>query len=89
MSTTILINKNSERGAELDSLVEQLKQVLAKFAQTKRELDQTAMNSDFQSVLNIYGLYNLGDAEAVYNLIGSVNLVLQSDSFIGQLTSRI
>lgn len=71
---------------ELLSFIRQLRQLAEQAAELKGRYDQMAMGADWAALATYLNL-SQADAEAIYNLLGSVNTELHA-TFITQLTAR-
>lgn len=71
---------------ELLSFIRQLRQLAEQAAELKGRYDQMAMGGDWAALAAFLSLPQT-DAEAIYNLMGSVNTELHA-AFITQLTAR-
>ena len=71
---------------ELLSFIRQLRQLSEQAAELKGRYDQMAMGGDWTALAAFLSLPQ-ADAEAIYNLMGSVNTELHGP-FISQLTAR-
>ena len=93
MSTHIEINASSSRYASsMRSLVSQLRSAQNLSQECKDVGDQLAFGGDWVALAAYLGLSGPtaeADAEAVYNLLGSVNTTLSTDAFIAQFLSRL
>lgn len=88
-SAHIEINGTGSRhNRELRGLVDDLVAVRAKAKQFKAVLDQTAIGNDWTAVALLLDILSETEAEAIYNLIGSVVGELDAP-FIAQLTGRV
>lgn len=88
-SAHILINGVATRhNQELKSLIEQLVAVRARVAHFKEVADQTALGGDWPAFAVLLGIESTGDAEAIYNLLGSVKNEVEGP-FITQFVSRL
>lgn len=69
--------------------VDRLQGVVEDAAKHKAVMDQAAAGPDWPGLRAAYGFASDADAEAAYNLLGSVNTTLAGDAFIAQLLSRM
>ena len=76
----------STHSGELLSFIRQLRQLAEQATEFKNRYDQMAMGGDW-TTLGEKLVLSPTDAEAIYNLIGSVNTELHA-TFITQLTAR-
>ena len=74
---------------QLRSFVDQLRNVVEDAEQHKAIMDQAASGADWAGLRAAYGFNSDANAEAAYNLLGSVNTTLAGDAFIAQLLSRL
>ena len=89
-SAHIELNGDETRLAgQYRSFVDRLQQLVEDAAKHKAVMDQAAAGSDWPGLRAAYGFSSDADAEAAYNLHGSVNTTLAGDAFIGQLLSRL
>ena len=85
-SAHIQINGTGSRhNQKLRQFVDELIAVRSEAENLKATFDQAALGGDWATLLDIAGE---GDAEAVYNLLGSVVTELNA-AFITQMTSRL
>ena len=85
-SAHIQINGTGSRHKQkLRQFVDELIAVKNEATNLKATFDQAALGGDWATLLDIAGE---GDAEAVYNLLGSVVTELNA-AFITQMTSRL
>lgn len=73
---------------KLRSFIDRLRDVKEDSAHLKAILDQAAFGADY-TALGLALDLSAAEAEAVYNLLGSINAALQADGFIAQLLSRV
>jgi hypothetical protein len=71
---------------ELLSFIRQLRQIGEQSAELKSRYDQMAMGGDWTALAGYLDL-NEADAQAIYNMLGSVNTELHG-TFISQLLAR-
>ena len=71
---------------ELLSFIRQLRQIGEQAAELKSRYDQMAMGGDWTALAGYLDL-NEADAQAIYNMLGSVNTELHG-TFITQLLAR-
>jgi hypothetical protein len=89
-STHIELQGNETRlAAHFRSFVDDLQRVQNNSERLKAIADQAAADSDWAGLRAAFGFSSDADATAAYNLLGSVNTTLATDSFIGQLLSRL
>ena len=89
-STHIEIVGNETRlAAQLRSWIDRLQDVQEDAARLKAIADQAAAGSDWAGMRAAFGFGSDADAEAAYNLLGSVKTTLATDAFIAQLLSRL
>lgn len=81
-----IVNTASRLGADTRSLVSQLQAVQDLCDKAKKVMDQVAFGGDYAALGAKLGC-TAAEAEAVYNLIGSVNTELHG-TFTEQLLSR-
>ena len=85
-SAHIQINGTGSRhNQKVRQFVDELIAVRSEAENLKATFDQAALGGDWATLLDIAGE---GDAEAVYNLLGSVVTELNA-AFITQMTSRL
>jgi hypothetical protein len=88
-SAHIEINGTGSRhNVGLRQLVDDLVATRAKATQLKAVFDQTALGGDWQALAGLLDIGSVEEAEAVYNLLGSVVTELNGP-FIAQLTGRV
>jgi len=88
-STHITIPRTAgELAAAVRSAVDRMQAVKEDFISQKAAMDQIAASSDWDSLATALGC-TAAEAEAVYNLYGSVVAGPLVDSFLVQLISRI
>ena len=88
-STYIEVSGTASRhSAELRGFIDRLQSIRDEAAHLKGIYDQMAAGGDYTSLGAQLGL-NAADAQSVYNLFGSVNTTLSTDTFIAQLLSRV
>lgn len=89
-SQHIEITGNETRLAgDLRRFIDQLQGVQNQSAELKAVMDQAASGSDWVGLQATFGFDSTADAEATYNLLGSVNATLTTDAFIAQFLSRL
>lgn len=86
-SAHILIDSGSQHSAQLRVFVDDLYEVQDKARRLKATYDQAALGSDWPALAALIGTTE-AEAEAVYNLLGSVVTELQA-TFITQLLGRL
>lgn len=84
-----LTGNETRLAGQFRSLVDRLQDVVQDAAQHKAVMDQAASGADWAGLRAAYGFGSDADAEAAYNLLGSVNTTLSTDAFIAQLLSRL
>lgn len=91
MSSTHIELAGSETrlAAQFRSLVDQLQNVQNLARELKATSDQCAAGQDWIGLRAAFGFASDADAEASYNLLGSVTTTLTTDTFIGQMLSRL
>ncbi len=88
-SAHIAINGTSGRhNQQVRRLVDDLVSVRQRAEQLKAVFDQTALGNDWPALAALLDIESAADAEAVYNLLGSVVTEL-SAPFIEQMTGRV
>ena len=89
MSNQIIIPRTAgELASKLRSVVDTLEDISADLDSLKAAMDQVAASSDWASLATVLGC-SAADAEAVYNLVGSVVAGPMADVFLAQLVSRL
>ncbi len=89
-SQHIEITGNETRLAgDLRRFIDQLQAVQNQSAELKAVMDQAASGSDWVGLQATFGFDSTADAEATYNLLGSVNATLTTDAFVAQFLSRL
>lgn len=91
MASNFISIGSSPHGRGFLRLMDRLNGVLNDLADSKANFDQIAAGSDFEALAEKLGMDSATDAEAVYNLVGSLNDALNSGnaaSFFAQLRSR-
>jgi hypothetical protein len=78
----------SRHNEQLRRLVDDLVRVRGNATQLKAVFDQTALGGDWPALAALLGIESATDAEAIYNLMGSVVTELNGP-FIGQMTGRV
>ena len=87
MSSHIEVTPSASRlSADVRSFIDTLERIVNDVGDIKSIMDQVALGGDYDSLGTKLGV-SAADAEAVYNLIGSVKGELEA-TFITQLTSR-
>lgn len=84
-----LTGNETRLAGQFRSFVDRLQGVVQDAAQHKAVMDQAASGADWAGLRAAYGFASDANAEAAYNLLGSVNATLASDAFIAQLLSRM
>lgn len=84
-----LVGDEAPKAREFRSFVDQLQAVQNASRKLKSVADQAAAGTDWPGLRAAFGFSSDAEAEASYNLLGSVNTVLTTDSFIAQLLSRL
>lgn len=84
-----LTGTETRLAGEMRQFVSQLQRVVNDAARLKAIADQAASGADWPGLRAAFGFSSDDDAEAAYNLIGSVNTTLSTDAFIAQLLSRL
>ena len=88
-SAHIAINGTSGRhNQQVRRLVDDLVSVRQRAEQLKAVFDQTALGGDWPALAALLGIESAADAEAIYNLLGSVVTELNGP-FIEQMTGRV
>lgn len=88
-SAHILINGTGSRhNRELRQLVDDLVSVRQRATQLKAVFDQAALDSDWPALATLLDINDPTNAEAIYNLLGSVITELAA-AFTTQMTSRL
>ena len=89
MSNQIVVPRTAgELAAAVRSAVDRMQQVKEDFISQKAAMDQIAAGGDWASLATVLGC-DATEAEAVYNLYGSVVAGPLVDSFLVQLISRV
>jgi len=89
MSNQIVVPRTAgELASKLRSVVDTLEDVGADLDSLKAAMDQVAAGSDWDSLATVLGC-SAANAEAVYNLVGSVVSGPMADAFLAQLISRL
>lgn len=86
-SAHILVTSGSQHSAQLRDFVDELYQVQDKARRLKATYDQAALGGDWTALAALIGVSD-EDAQAVYNLLGSVSTELQA-TFITQMLGRL
>lgn len=84
-----LVGNETRLAGQFRRFVDQLQDVQEQAAKLKAIADQAAAGSDWAGMRAAFGFASDADAEAAYNLLGSVKTTLVTDAFIAQLLSRI
>ena len=84
-----LTGNETRLAGQFRSFVDQLQTVQNTARELKAIADQAAADSDWAGMRAAFGFSSDADAQAAYNLLGSVNTTLGTDAFIAQLLSRI
>jgi hypothetical protein len=75
--------------ASLRSFVAQLRRTVDQAEELKTIADQAAAGEDWAGLRAAFGFSTDAQAEATYNLLGSVKTTLAGDTFIAQFLSRL
>lgn len=84
-----LTGNETRLAGQFRGFVDRLQDVKEDAARHKAIMDQAALGADWAGLRAAYGFASDADAEASYNLLGSVNAALASDAFLAQLLSRL
>ena len=84
-----LTGNETRLAGQFRSFVDRLQAVVEDAAKHKAVMDQAAAGPDWPGLRAAYGFATDADAEAAYNLLGSVNTTLAGDAFVAQLLSRL
>ena len=84
-----LAGNETRLAGQFRSFVDRPQDVVQDAAQHKAVMDQAASGADWAGLRAAYGFASDANAEAAYNLLGSVNATLAGDAFIAQLLSRM
>lgn len=84
-----LTGNETRLAGQLRQWIDQLQRVTQDCARHKAVMDQAAAGADWAGLRAAYGFGSDVDAEAAYNLVGSVNSALAGDVFLAQLLSRM
>lgn len=84
-----LTGTETRLAGQLRGWVDRLQQVVEDAEKHKAVMDQAASGADWPGLRAAYGFASDPDAEAAYNLLGSVNTTPSTDAFIAQLLSRL
>lgn len=84
-----LVGNETRLAGQFRSFVDRLQQVVEDATKLKSIADQAAAGPDWPGMRAAFGFSSDGDAEAAYNLLGSVKTTLSTDAFIAQMLSRI
>lgn len=79
-------------GGQVQGLVDSLQRDIETVSRLKSVADQYALGGDYVALAAALGLTGQNaptDAEAIYNLLGSVQTELASDAFTAQFLSRL
>lgn len=88
-SAHILINGTGSRhNAQMRRFVDSLQAVVDDAERLKATFDQAALGGDWTSLAALLDIADTGDAETVYNLLGSVVTELNG-TFIAQMLGRL
>lgn len=88
-SAHIQINGTGSRhNRQLREFVDDLVSVRARAAHLKETLDQMALGGDWAALAAGLDIVDAADAQAIYNLLGSVKTELEA-SFITQMVGRL
>lgn len=84
-----LVGTETRLAREFRLFVDQLQATQNAARELKAVADQAASGADWAGLRAAFGFASDADAEAAYNLLGSVNTTLTTDAFIAQMLSRI
>lgn len=84
-----LTGSETRLAAQFRSFVDRLQTLKDDAASLKAISDQAAASSDWAGMRAVFGFASDADAQAAYNLLGSVNTTLSTDVFIAQMLSRL
>lgn len=84
-----LTGNETRLASQFRGFVDRLRDDIEQAAKLKAIADQAAAGSDWTGLRAAFGFSSDADAEAAYNLLGSVTTTLSTDGFIAQLTSRL
>lgn len=84
-----LTGNETRLAGQFRSWIDQLRNVVEDAAKHKAVMDQAASGADWPGLRAAYGFGSDADAEAAYNMLGSVNTTLSTDAFVAQLLSRM
>lgn len=84
-----LTGTETRLAGQFRSFVDRLQALVEDAAKHKAVMDQAALGADWPGLRAAYGFASDADAEAAYNLLGSVNTTLAGDAFVAQLLSRM
>lgn len=84
-----LVGNETRLAGQMRSFIDRLQDVREDAARLKAIADQAAAGGDWEGLRAAFGFTSVADAEAAYNLLGSVNTTLSTDAFITQMLSRI
>lgn len=84
-----LVGNETRLAGQFRSLVDQLQAVQNLARELKATADQAAAGQDWAGLRAAFGFDSDVNAEAAYNLLGSVTTTLTTDTFIAQLLSRL
>lgn len=84
-----LTGTETRLAGQFRSFVDRLQALVEDASKHKAVMDQAALGADWPGLRAAYGFASDADAEAAYNLLGSVNTTLAGDAFIAQLLSRL
>jgi len=89
MSNQIIVPRTAgELAGAIRSAVDRMQAIKEDFISQKAAMDQIAAASDWASLATALGC-SAADAEAVYNLYGSVVAGPMADAFLAQLIGRL
>lgn len=84
-----LVGDEAPKAREARNFIDQLQAVQNASRKLKAVADQAAMGGDWAGLRAAFGFSSDAEAEAAYNLLGSVNTTLTTDAFIAQMLSRL
>ncbi|HPV11716.1 MAG TPA: hypothetical protein PKW83_13740 [Verrucomicrobiota bacterium] len=84
-----LTGTETRLAGQMRSFVDRLQTLKDDSASLKVIADQAAAGGDWTGMRAVFGFASDADAEAAYNLLGSVNTTLGTDAFIAQMLSRL
>lgn len=91
-SAHIEIDRSERHAAKLGGMVDSLISIRAQVLATKAQYDQFVIGDDYAALgvaLGLTGENASTDAQAIYNLLGSVQTELEASTFTHQLTARL